>query len=566
VPRTVVRAPEHDRARSLGWLCVAWMEFLVRHGPGDVQGEPVAHGDEYTGFVVDCYGLDAAGRRLYDSAFLSRPKGCDKSGLAARLSLWEALGPCRFAGWALGGEVYTDPWGLGFSYTYEAGEPMGRPVTVPYVRIMATEEGQTGHVYDSIHFNLTDDDCPLAHVPGVDAGLTRVFLPGGGEITPSTAGSASKDGGKETFAVFDESHLYYLPELRQMYRTVTRNLRKRKRIAGTWYLETTTMFAPGQESIAEETYKLAEAIRTGRARRARLLYDHRWGECDDLADEPQLRAAIEEAFGEALGWNDLDALVDDFYDPRNPPADSRRYFLNAETAASDAWLAAHEVDRCKDPAKSLRDGDFVTLGFDGSITEDSTAIAACRIPDGHTELLGCWERPADLRPEAEWQVDRVAVDAAFEAAMDRFEVAAVYADPAHWQDYLDRWQAKYGDRMQVKATRSRPMEWWTNRRSAMVAALERMYEAVRGRQITFVPPEDRAGEPQRLATTLRRHLLNARRQPTTAGLLIRKEYPGSPNKIDAAMAATLAYEARMDAVAAGVKPQADLMYPARRIR
>lgn len=30
-----------------------------------------------------------------------------------------------------------------------------------------------------------------------------------------------------------------------MYATVTRNLRKRKKGAGTWYLETTTMFAPG---------------------------------------------------------------------------------------------------------------------------------------------------------------------------------------------------------------------------------------------------------------------------------------------------------------------------------
>ena len=70
-----VRAKDHDRARSLGWLAVAWIEFFVRHGPGDVQGMRVEHGDEYTAFIVDSYAVDARGRLLYDSAFLSRPKG-----------------------------------------------------------------------------------------------------------------------------------------------------------------------------------------------------------------------------------------------------------------------------------------------------------------------------------------------------------------------------------------------------------------------------------------------------------------------------------------------------------
>lgn len=199
MPRTLLHAPGHDRERSLGWLATAWMEYFVRHGPGDVQGQPIEHGDEFTGFIVDCYALDEDGRRLYDSGFFSRPKGSDKSGLGARFALFEALGPSRFAGWARGGEVYYDPWGLGFRYEYSPGEPMGRPVRVPYIRIMATEEGQTGNVYDSIHFNLTDDGCLLSQVPGVDCGVGRTILPDGGEITPSTASSASKDGGKETF-------------------------------------------------------------------------------------------------------------------------------------------------------------------------------------------------------------------------------------------------------------------------------------------------------------------------------------------------------------------------------
>lgn len=128
---------------------------------------------------------------------------------------------------------------------------MGQPVKVPRIRIMATEEGQTGNVYETIYFNLTDYGALLSHIPGIDPGLTKVNLPDGGDILPWTASSSSKDGGKETWVCFDETHLYNTPELRRMYKTMTRNLRKRKRLAQTRYLETTTMFAPGQDSVAE---------------------------------------------------------------------------------------------------------------------------------------------------------------------------------------------------------------------------------------------------------------------------------------------------------------------------
>lgn len=49
-----------------------------------------------------------------------------------------------------------------------------------------------------------------------------------------------------------------------------------------------------------------------------------------------------------------------------------------------------------------------------------------------------------------------------------------------------------------------------------------------------------------------RHLLNARRRTTRNGYLLYKSYPDSPDKIDAAYAAVLAYRAYLDALAAGV--------------
>ncbi|MET0701664.1 MAG: hypothetical protein ABWY93_18595 [Mycobacterium sp.] len=570
MPRRLLQAPGHDRARSLGWLACAWIEALVRHGPGGVRGMRVSHGDEMTGFIVDCYAIGE--KRMnnfmrYDSAFFSRPKGSDKSGMAARLALFEALGPCRFAGIAKGGETYRDPWGLGFVYVYEPGEPMGRHPQDPMIRIMATEEGQTGNTYDTVFVNLTDEDCPLSQVPGVSAGLTRVFLPGGGEIMPSTASSSSKDGGKETFVVFDETHIYNTPELRRMYDTVVRNLDKRK-AEGTWFLETTTMYSPGENSIAEGTYAEAEALAEGRkVGEHRLLYDHRWGAIDDLSDEEKLREALTEAFGEAIGWNDLDSLVNGIRDTRRDPQASRRYFLNALTSSSDAWVAAHEWQACAAPAKQLKPREMICLGFDGSINDDSTCLVACRVTDAHLQLLAAFEKP-EGEAGLDWRVDTISVDAAVAEAFKTYDVVGFFADPAHWQPQLDRWNAEFASRLQVQATANRPIEWWTNRPKQMVHALETFHNAVLGRELSFTPPEDRApNSPEAgLASTLTRHVLNARRRPSRMGLQIGKLTQHSPKKIDAAMAAVLALAARNAAIAAGVQPRSRLMYAARRIR
>lgn len=540
MPRTLVTAPGHNRTRSLGWLALAWMEYFTVHGPGDVQGELVRHGDEYSGFIADCYHLDERGKLQYDSAFLSRPKGCDKSGLGARLALFEGLGPCRFEGWAEGGETYQDPWGLGFEYTYQSGEPMGRPVRVPFIRILATEENQTGNTYDSVYYNLTDESAPLFGLKkwGLFAGVGKIDLPGGGEIVPSSASGAAKDGGKETFVVFDETHLYITPELRRMYATVTRNMRKRKKIAGTWYLETTTMFAPGQESTAEETFNLAEAIREGKTRRTKLLYDHRWGECEDASNEELLRQGLIEAYGDALEWIDLDGMIDEFYNLRAKIADSRRYFLNSKTSVEDAWITDVEWDRCL-RRELLEPGEAIALGFDGSINSDSTALVACRISDGHLTLLAIDEKPVNS-PET-WEVDTAAIDAEVVAAFETYSVVAFFADPNHWRDYLDRWTAQFADGVPVKAPGIKPFEFWATQRKQMVDAFARFNQAVTTQSLSH------DGN-----LILRRHALNGRRRmKPRIGLWVEKEYPKSPNKIDAIMAATLAYEARQYAVAAG---------------
>lgn len=516
---------------SLGWAVVDWIEDHLCHGPGDVLGEPVELDDELAEFVVKAYRIDAeTGRRAYRRAFLSRPKGRAKSELAGMLVCAEALAPVRFAGWDA------------------TGEPVGRPVRSPVIRCLATEEGQSGNTYDNVRVML-------GHVAehhgdtyrGVDVGLTRVFLPDGGVVIPSTASNAAKDGGKETFAVFDETHLYALPELRRMHETVRRNLRKR-RDAEPWSLETSTMYRPGDDSVAERTHAYAQAIVEGKVKERGLLFDHREAPAHtDLADRASLLAGLRSVYGPAADWLDLDGIVAEIWDPQSDPADSRRYWLNQVVAATDAWLSEPEWAGCTDAGKTVAGREPVTLGFDGSRSRargitDATALIGCRVADGHLFEVGVWEQPAGPAGD-DWQVPIVEVEAAVRSAFARYNVVGFYADPAKWESQVAGWEATYGRNLKARATREHPVEWWMTggRSHLIVRALEQFHSAVTVAELTHDG-----------SYALTRHVLNARRRPSRSGLQIGKEHPESPRKIDAAVAAVLAWQARLDAVSKGV--------------
>jgi phage terminase large subunit-like protein len=378
---------------------------------------------------------------------------------------------------------------------------------------------------------------------------------------PSTAANASKDGGKESFVVFDETHLYVLAELVRMYATVRRNLAKRKS-AEPWSLETSTMYLPGQGSVAEETHKLAKAIADKKSRTARLLFDHREGPPDvDLTDEKALVAALREAYGPFADVMDLDRILAEIWDPRNTPSDSRRYFLNQRTGAEDAWLVEHEWKARLDVDRVVTNREPITLGFDGSRRRargvtDATALIACTVTDGHLfePLERCvWEQPSGPAG-VDWQVPTGDVDAAVQEVFRRYNVVGFFGDPAKWESYIAGWEASYAKKLKVKASRNHPIEWWmTGGRSVfIVRALEQFHDAVIDGELTHDG-----------SFALTRHVLNARRRPSRSGLQIAKENPESPNKIDAAIAAVLAWQARLAALAAGVGRRGSTYVPKR---
>ena len=187
--------------------------------------------------------------------------------------------------------------------------------------------------------------------------------------------------------------------------------------------------------------------------------------------------------------------------------------------------------------KVIEDGRKVTLGFDGSRRKDATALVACDIESGHLQTLGIWERP--LHAGDDWEVPEAEVEQAVDDAFERWDIWRMYADPPYWELPLDRWAGKHG--------KDRVVRWWTNHVKAMA-------QAVRAFQNDMKPGEmSHDGDAQLVA-----HVGNAVRQDTRMRdgeeylWLIRKDGPKSQRKIDAAMAAILAWEARGDAIRAGV--------------
>jgi hypothetical protein len=194
--------------------------------------------------------------------------------------------------------------------------------------------------------------------------------------------------------------------------------------------------------------------------------------------------------------------------------------------------------------------DVITLGFDGSRARargvtDATALIGCRVSDGHLFEVGVWEQPAGPAG-ADWRVPVIEVEAAVANAFDRYQVVGFFADPAKWESYIAGWEAKYHRHLKAKSTHQHPIEWWMvgGRSTLVVRALEQFHSAVLDGELSHDG-----------SYALTRHVLNARRRPGRTGVQIAKEHPDSARKIDAAVAAVLAWQARLAAIAAGVGSQ-----------
>jgi phage terminase large subunit-like protein len=196
--------------------------------------------------------------------------------------------------------------------------------------------------------------------------------------------------------------------------------------------------------------------------------------------------------------------------------------------ASETWWITAEQWHASRTTERIMPGDRITLGFDGSRSGDSTALVGCRLSDGLVQPLAVWEAPEGGR-DGEWRVHTGSVDAAIARTYEEYDVVRGYFDPPLWQSEIESWVRQYGQPAVVP---------WATNSARMIHAVERFRTDVVARSVPHT------GDP-----VLAAHVMNARMREVRGGYWLMKDRDAA--KIDAAVAAVLAYEARCDAVSSG---------------
>jgi hypothetical protein len=449
------------------------------------------------------------------------------------------------------------------------GQPVGRPwstIRTPLIQIIAVSEKQTKNTWRPL---LEMAEGPVVdEYPGVEPLDTFVNLPRG-KIEPITSSPRSTKGNPSDFAVCDQTEEWVQGNGGlNLFEKVKNNTAKR----GGSFIESPNAYTPGDDSVAEHSAAYAQSILEGRAWDDGLYYDHREAPAEtEIFDRESITMGLRIAYGDSSahpdgcvihdppcppGHVDLDVLIGTIWAEDSDIQVSRSDFLNQVTHATNSFVSQPRWLAVRDTDKDLVDGDLITMAFDGSRGRakgkpDATALIGCRVSDGHLFQLGVWEADEVQSTWDTWSPPIVEIEAAIASAFKRYKIGAFYCDPAKdWRSYVNTWEATYSRQLakgvggkQVTVTREHPFEWWmTGGRTGLIQrAVEQLDGAIKNRDLTH----DGSLE-------LTRHMLQARRRFRSGKLSLAKENDYSPKKIDAAVAAVLAWQARLDVLAAGL--------------
>lgn len=475
----------------------------------------------------------------------------------ASIAAFEALGPCRFAGWDADGRPVGQPWNA------------ERKVEIT---LLAVSEEQTRNAFEPMKEMMSSEHL-LWEYPGVEVMETRILLPFNGLIAPRTSSARSLEGKPQLFTIADQTETWVPSNGGDRLGAVAkRNLSK---VDGT-LLEAPNAFVPGLGSFAEQTWDAWQKGMAGESFRNNILYDTRdWGD-PDLSDPSSIIDGLEHAYGDSLkshtgckihtppcgtdgspypaGWVNINGVLDDVFDPATTLSDAARYFGNKPHASADAFIpydilqaTTHENLEASGIDPITRQ-DMLVVGFDGSWgrsrgVTDATAIVAMRVSDGLAWAVRVWEQPDDESGRG-WEPPRAEIDDVMRRFIQDFNVVDGLFDPAGWESLAAEWESLINAKRASARRGSKygfgSMLWRGNQ-------LNRVAEATRSLRVALYEREVKLTGPG----VLMRHLTNAMYRETRAGKIMYKESPSSARKIDAAYALMLAYQSKLRVSAKG---------------
>lgn len=493
---------------TLGWQFLQWTADFLLQPDGPDTGQPWRYTDEQAKFILWWYAVNEHGRFIYRRGMLRRMKGWGKDPVGSTLCAGELCGPCRFGGWDAN------------------GDPVAIEHPSPWVITAAVSLDQTKNTMRLFPGLFSDN---AIDTYGIDIGKEIIYTKRG-MLEAVTSSPRALEGKRTTFSLKNEPHHWLESnDGLAMADVIARNLTK-ARGGDARSLSISNGHNPGEGSDAEADYEALIAMQTGRGEQDFLYDSIEAPDGIDIKDPEQVRAGLIAARGDSV-WLDLDRHVAEILDPRTGEGMSRRFYLNQIVAGDDVWVKRSDWDDLKAP-REVRPGAEVVIGFDGSDTDDWTAlrVETCegyqftpRFDDGK---LMIWDPM-----QHNGYIPRGEVNAAVAELFARYRVVRMYCDPPFFQSEVDNWSSLFGEKVVVR--------WATYRPRAMAEALERFRTDVLAGKLSH------DGCP-----ITSKHLENAHADRRPQGVLIRKDKTISKNKIDAVMSSALAHEAALDATAA----------------
>lgn len=534
---------------TLGPQICDFIESRFVYGPGTLKGEPYVVRDDFRYLLYrlyehypegykETYGTesrDLSGRRRFQKGIISLPKGSAKTELMAIIALVELHpdAPIRFNGY--------DP-------EAEGGLAPGRSVMSPFIPLLApTLEQLKDLAYGAAMEIVKDiDDSSL-----FDPNKERIMINGEGEskIIPVAASAGRLDGQKPTFQGIDESHRMVEDRHIAAVTTIENNLSKRF-ADDPWQLSTTTAGDPSEPSMALREFQYGMKIAEGKIKDPTTFFYHR-ATSDENAKfdtmENRIKALKEASGPEAAKFRDLFSVAKKWDDENADHSYLERVWCNRWVQSSTSAFDAKKFRELGDESLKIAPGSTIVLGFDGAISDDSTALVATEVETGIQNLVGIWEKPEDAK---RWQVPVGEVHAVMEDMFEFYDVLKLYADPPYWQESISKWAGRWEKRV---------VEWPTRNETHIYYALRAYSEAI---NMGEVGHDNNQALIDHIAAS-GKNLLN--RYDDEGKQKYRLAKRQRDKKIDAAMAAVLSWQARLDALSEGAQEEEE-QYAPRRIR
>lgn len=494
--------------RTIAPQAAEWAYRNLEQPDGPNAGAPWEFTDSQLLILAYWYAFDLTddvARWLFRRGTVRLMKGAGKDPFGAVLSMIELCGPSRVDPQTRSGARHKSPW----------------------VDIAAVSRDQT-----KTTMRLFPQLVPERTVKrySLDINKEVIYAEGGkGVIQAVTSSPTSLEGGRASLVLRNETQYWTKSnDGHEMAEVIDGNLAK-SRDGAARALSLCNAHVPGEDSVGEREWDAWQAIEQGRTRGTRDVFYYAVEAPPEtsLTDEASLKAGLTAARSDSV-WLDVDRLAAEVWDPRTTPTEARRKYLNQVVAAEDAWLAPHEF-RALEVPETLSDGEQITLGFDGSKTDDHTGLVATRVSDGVAFVLGHWD-PRTTGGE----IDRERIDAAVASAFETYDVVAFYSDLHPWESYVDAWLREFGriDKYRglcVAASPKHAIAWDMRARTTdFTRAAERFHAEVSDGVFHFAP-----------SPALIEHALNARRRPGRAGVSFGKETRESSRKVDLLAATVL---------------------------